>query len=200
MATLMVFCRDGLLREGLIQLCRGCGDTSVRIEVRAASGDDSADAIGDDAADAVLLAVDTGGVGWDAVTGWRGRHPTLPLLVLGDRSDYDALRRALTAGARGYLDYRSCERRLGDALRTLLDGGVYAPPQATPAPPPGAPSLTPRQQDVLALLRSGRSNKEIARTLRLAEGTIKIHCMAIFRELGVANRTQAALRAEQLFG
>ncbi len=58
--------------------------------------------------------------------------------------------------------------------------------------------LTPRQRDVLALLMRGQSNKQIARLLDLSEGTVKIHCMAIFRELGVANRTQAALRAEQL--
>ncbi len=58
--------------------------------------------------------------------------------------------------------------------------------------------LTPRQVDVLYLLMRGKSNKEIARILDLSEGTVKIHCMAIFRELGVNNRTQAAIRAEQL--
>lgn len=58
--------------------------------------------------------------------------------------------------------------------------------------------LTPRQVDVLYLLMRGKSNKEIARILDLSEGTVKIHCMAIFRELGVNNRTQAAMRAEQL--
>lgn len=56
--------------------------------------------------------------------------------------------------------------------------------------------LTPRQLDVLSLIKLGKSNKEIARILELAEGTVKIHCMAIFRELGVTNRTQAAMRAE----
>ncbi len=60
--------------------------------------------------------------------------------------------------------------------------------------------LTPRQYDVLSLLMQGKSNKEIARDLQLSEGTVKIHCMAIFRELGVSNRTQAAIRAEQLLG
>jgi DNA-binding NarL/FixJ family response regulator len=58
--------------------------------------------------------------------------------------------------------------------------------------------LTPRQQGVLGLLMRGKSNKEIARFLGLSEGTIKIHCMSIYRELGVKNRTQAAMRAEQL--
>lgn len=58
--------------------------------------------------------------------------------------------------------------------------------------------LTKRQIDVLKLLVCGKSNKQIARDLHLAEGTVKLHCMAIFKEFGVTNRTQAALKAEQL--
>jgi len=61
------------------------------------------------------------------------------------------------------------------------------------------PKLTKRQRQVLELILKGMSNKDIARELKLAEGTIKIHSIAIYRELGVANRTQAALRASQLF-
>ncbi len=53
--------------------------------------------------------------------------------------------------------------------------------------------LTPRQKDVLELLCDGKSNKEISRDLNLAMGTIKVHIIAIFRELGVSNRTQAAM-------
>lgn len=58
--------------------------------------------------------------------------------------------------------------------------------------------LTKRQIDVLKLLVYGKSNKQIARDLHLAEGTVKLHCMAIFKEIGVTNRTQAALKAEAL--
>lgn len=57
--------------------------------------------------------------------------------------------------------------------------------------------LTPRQLDVLYLIRQGHSNKEIARVLDLSEGTVKIHCMSVFRELGVCNRTQAAIMSEK---
>ena len=53
--------------------------------------------------------------------------------------------------------------------------------------------LTPRQKDVLKLIRIGKSNKEIARDLDISMGTIKVHCGAIFKELGVTNRIQAAL-------
>lgn len=61
------------------------------------------------------------------------------------------------------------------------------------------PKLTKRQSQVLGLILKGLSNKDIAKELKLAEGTIKIHSIAIYRELGVSNRTQAALRARQLF-
>lgn len=53
--------------------------------------------------------------------------------------------------------------------------------------------LTPRQMEVLTLVNKGKSNKEIARDLTLTEGTVKVHCKAIFRALGVVNRTQAAV-------
>lgn len=56
-------------------------------------------------------------------------------------------------------------------------------------------SLTSRQKQVLELIVNGKSNKQIARELLVSEGTVKVHCMAIFREIGVNNRTQAALQA-----
>jgi DNA-binding NarL/FixJ family response regulator len=58
--------------------------------------------------------------------------------------------------------------------------------------------LTPRQRDVLPLLAQGMSNKEIARALKIAEATTKIHAAALCRVLGVRNRTEAAVAARQL--
>jgi len=63
-----------------------------------------------------------------------------------------------------------------------------------------APDLTPRQKDVLAALRSGHSNKEIARQLELSEATVKIHVRQLIRKFGAANRTQVALMASQFEG
>jgi DNA-binding NarL/FixJ family response regulator len=54
-------------------------------------------------------------------------------------------------------------------------------------------NLTPRQKEVLECIRIGKCNKEIARDLDLSLSTVKVHCMAIYRELGVSSRTQAAL-------
>lgn len=60
--------------------------------------------------------------------------------------------------------------------------------------------MTQRQREVLELLIQGEPNKRIARILGLSESTVKIHCMAIFRELDVSNRTQAAVRGEEIMG
>ena len=76
---------------------------------------------------------------------------------------------------------------------------AHAPLRHLPAWPgeePTGHALTARQIEVLQLVREGKSNKQIARLLDLSEGTIKVHCMAIFRALGVTNRTQAAIAAE----
>jgi DNA-binding NarL/FixJ family response regulator len=72
----------------------------------------------------------------------------------------------------------------------VLDGPVATKAQLA--------DLTPRQQDVLRLLRDGKSNKEMARILSLGAGTVKVHVAAVLRSLGVPNRTAAASIAVQL--
>ena len=62
----------------------------------------------------------------------------------------------------------------------------------------GGDQLTPRQREVLEGLRDGKSNKQIAQELGLTEGTVKVHVTAILRQLGVRNRTQAAITANGL--
>jgi DNA-binding CsgD family transcriptional regulator len=82
---------------------------------------------------------------------------------------------------------------LGPAEPQLITPTVF------PAPPaPEAPSLSPRQWQVLRLLVQGRSNKEIALTLGLAVGTVKIHTAVLFRKLEVSSRTAAAVAGARL--
>jgi DNA-binding NarL/FixJ family response regulator len=128
---------------------------------------------------------------------------------------------ALEAGVHGYLQKSLAITELTGALKTIFDGGIYVPPSladissssydgedkelqgvavetteasgtdretAAPVSP-----LTPRQQDVLDLLVQGKTNKEIAQSLGLGEGTVKIHMAAIFRYFGVTNRAAAAV-------
>lgn len=91
-----------------------------------------------------------------------------------------------------------------EALQRITSGAVYLPPISNlypddPRQSPGeSPAelwrrLTPRQHEVLQLLAEGKSNKQICRVLNVAEGTIKNHLYALFRQIGVNNRTEAAL-------
>lgn len=156
--------------------------------------------------------------GTEAIERVLAKRPDLPILVLSGRDDPATARAALDAGARGFLSKRSPTRVLIEALRLVLVGGTYVPPQALRAVPSSKPTssggappsdgpaftplkslgLTPRQVDVLALLVQGKPNKLICRTLNLAEGTVKTHTAAIYRALGVMNRTQAVYAVNRL--
>ena len=90
-----------------------------------------------------------------------------------------------------------------NALRMVLAGGIYMPPnmlghEALEQINVSINDLTPRQLQVLTLLKNVHSNKLIASDLNLAEATVKMHVTAIFKCLGVSNRTQAALEADKL--
>jgi DNA-binding NarL/FixJ family response regulator len=140
----------------------------------------------------------------------RAARPDVPVVVLSARADKpEIVRAAIGAGAKGVLPKRCAPRVLVEALRLVLVGGVYVPPQAlgsqrdaitTPASmnsvtaPTGRMhelGLTPRQTEVLELMMQGKPNKLICRALNLAEATVKTHAAAIYQALGVSNRTEA---------
>ncbi|HEV7264669.1 MAG TPA: LuxR C-terminal-related transcriptional regulator [Falsiroseomonas sp.] len=104
------------------------------------------------------------------------------ITALGPRRGATALRRLAEV-----------EAALGAATALLRATGPAAPPAAvTPAPTEPA-DLTPRQREILALLREGLPNRDIARRLGIGEGTVKLHVSAVLHRLGARNRTEAAL-------
>lgn len=121
---------------------------------------------------------------------------------------------ALEAGVHGYIPKDDGVSELTMALRKMIAGSIYVPPcvaclrsaeEGAPAPAQSqeaeAPqALTARQSDVLDLVMQGKSNKEIARDLQLAEGTIKVHMAAMFRNLGVSSRSGLASAGAKLLG
>jgi DNA-binding NarL/FixJ family response regulator len=134
-----------------------------------------------------------------AVTAFARAAPTLPIIVVSASEDPADVRRALDAGALGYAPKSASPETLVAAVRTVLAGGVYTPPlmqgpaaKAEAATRAAVEALTPRQQEVLAAVGGGLSNKEIGRRFDLSEKTVKAHMGAILTRLGVANRTQAA--------
>jgi DNA-binding NarL/FixJ family response regulator len=156
--------------------------------------------------------------GVDTVKSIMEASPKALVLVLAGRDDPATARAALEAGAHGFISRRVPTRVLVEALRLVLAGGVYIPPEAlradaaptrTRTVPPANPDasaaasqkplgLTPRQLDVLAHLVQGKPNKLICRALDLREGTIKTHIAAIYRALGVVNRTEAVYAVSKL--
>jgi len=148
--------------------------------------------------------------GAESLKAVREAYPQTALLVLSGSESRNDMLGALGAGVHGYVVKTSPDGELLAAIDRIRHGQVYVPPQmAAPQTPPTGPpepapahdppidfeGLTPRQKDVLRLLAKGRSNKEIARELALAEGTVKIHLAAVLRFLKARNRTEAAVLA-----
>lgn len=146
--------------------------------------------------------------GHEGVAEFRNQFPDLPLVIMTASESRADARRALASGALGYVLKSSPSQEMLDALIRVLDGGIYVPPILDGDEQPDDPfslmplssqgiRLTRRQLEVFNLLLQGKPNKIIARELDLSEGTVKIHVAAIFRALGVANRTEAAVAAQR---
>ena len=146
------------------------------------------------------------------LTALRERGDDLPVLVLTTFDDDELVLRALRAGAHGYLLKDVTLTQLVDAIRTLADGHTLIQPAVTdrllraisqqprtddqvlPRPQP----LTEREREILRLLASGFTNRQIATALHLANGTVKNHVSTVLQKLGVRDRTRAVLRALEL--
>jgi DNA-binding NarL/FixJ family response regulator len=137
--------------------------------------------------------------------------PGIPVIMLSTYENAPYVKRALADGAAGYLLKEATPEDLSQAINVAMSGSgnVLSPrviqnlfeDQESANSRNGHRneySLTQREHDILALLSEGRSNREIAQALFLSEKTVKAHLAAIFRKLGVTNRTQAAMMAVQM--
>ena len=164
-----------------------------------------------------------GVMGVDAIRGLREVSPSSRVLMLTVSEDAQDLATALRNGAQGYLLKTIDGDLLAEAIRRAARGEPVVSPElmaklvaafqsqgvveavaqgAAPAPTPqpepagsGGATLSPREEDVLREIARGASNKEIARTLDIAETTVKIHVQHILRKLGLTSRVQAAVYA-----
>lgn len=192
--------------------------------------------------DLVILDLFMPGVnGFELLSELCARLDGCPVVVFTASEDLADVRKAMDSGASGYIHKSTEPALMLQAIRLVLEGGVYCPaelfqtipalatrpprlpversdvplefasadqlpdplqPQDPPKPqhPPSATELvlTSRQLQVLALIAKGRSNKMIARELKLSEYTVKSHVVAILRALGAANRIEAAMLAREL--
>ncbi len=148
--------------------------------------------------------------GFSGIEALRDKQPNAKVVVISASEAHSDVREALENGAAGYIPKSSSVKIMLSALDLIFSGGVYVPAtvlregaeaESRVAVPPADPQLeqllTLRQREVLDRLREGKSNKQIAHELGLSEGTVKIHMTAIFKSLGVRNRTQAAMAFPQ---
>lgn len=144
--------------------------------------------------------------GFDLLARLTAKLPETPVAVVSASERAEDIAKAYRNGAKGYIVKSSSAEVLSHALPIILSGETYVPAAAldalsnpaalTPeaATVPGAPSLTPRQREILILIAEGLQNKEIAEQLNTVEGTIKVHVKTILEKLGVGNRTFAVVK------
>lgn len=154
------------------------------------------------AGDLVLVDLNMPGMsGPEALIALRDGFPDAKVAVVSAWEGRTEIIAALSAGVHGYIPKAMNSTEIAAAIRSVLDGQIFVPPtlgKREPGEAPRAPApvgegdkLTARQKEVLNELLKGRASKEIARSLDIAEGTVKIHLAAIYRALGVRTRAEA---------
>ena len=190
-----------LVRGGLAQLLDAADD--IEVVGQAADGGDALEVVASTRPDVVVMDLQMPGV--DGVTATRrvvADHPATQVLVLTSYSDTERIVAALDAGAVGYLLKDADPDDVIEGVRAVSRGESPIHPRAArsllgarrAAP---APELTPRETEVLSLVRAGLANKQIARRLDITERTVKAHLTSAFARIGVQDRTQAAVWAER---
>lgn len=197
MIRVLVADDHAMVREGLASVLSADGDIDV---VGAAANGEEAIALATTLAPDVVV-MDLSMPVMDGVAATRGIRSVLPgarVLVLTSFTDRERVRRAIEAGAIGYQLKDAEPAELRAAVRAASAGhapfdprvaGILLPEQSA------ADLLSAREREVLALVAQGLGNKQIAARLDIAERTVKAHLGSIFRQLGVADRTSAALWA-----
>ena len=202
--SILIADSHGLCRSGLCATLIGALNAPVLFEVDCFVA--VVDALQRDR-DFGLLAIDIDLPGLErsgGISALRADYPDLKVVALAARADRNLVLEALKAGVHGFVPKDLSTAELSHAFRTVLSGHLYVPSMMSDRPvahPPPVlrrdgvdehPVLTGRQLEVVRLIAQGKSNKEIARLLSIAEGTVKVHVAAAFRLLQVHNRVSAA--------
>ena len=127
----------------------------------------------------------------------RDRHLPIPVVIISARDDVEAIRSAHRAGAMGFLN-KSCDQRALATMLSRIAGGELCFPDVALQDAPQRPSLTPRQQQVLALLAQGHPDKRICQKLSLTPHTVRSHLKSLYALLSVHNRTECVSAARSL--
>jgi DNA-binding NarL/FixJ family response regulator len=194
-----------VVRRGLEQLVASAPD--LEVAATAADGEEAVALAASARPDVVVMDLSMPGLdGVEATRRIAAARPGLPIVVLTSFDDRRRILDALGAGATGYLLKDAEPDAVLAGIRAALEGGSPLDPRAARVlvdarrEQEPARELSPREAEVLRLVADGLANKQIARRLGIAERTVKAHLTSVFQQLGVTDRTQAALWAQEHLG
>jgi len=193
-----------LVRAGVTTLLQS--DPEITVVGEARNGREAVESVEGIGPDVVLMDLSMPEMdGVEATRAVLARQPSTKVLVLTSFSDRQRVKEVLAAGAIGYVLKDSEPADLLAAVHAAARGHVPIDPRVAAALLPaagggaggsgGADGLSPRETEVLRLVAQGLANKQIARALGITERTVKAHLGRVFREIGVLDRTSAALWA-----
>jgi DNA-binding NarL/FixJ family response regulator len=202
MIRVVVVDDHAVVRDGLAQLL--AASPEIELAGTAANGEDAVRVTLEQRPDVVLMDLSMPGIdGIEATRRVKEQLAQTNVLVLTSYSDKERVLAALDAGATGYLLKDAEPAEIVEAVRAAARGESPLHPRAAravlAARRGGDPldELTDREREVLSLLAAGLQNKQIARRLEISEKTVKAHLTSVFRRIGVADRMQAALWAQE---
>lgn len=201
MTTILLVDDHQLVRAGLAGLLDSADD--LQVVGQAADGQQALELAADLAPDVVLMDLSMPVLdGVEATRRLLAAHPAAKVVVLTSFSDQPRVADALAAGAVGYLLKDAEPRELIDGIRAAARGESPIAPKAarallTARAERERAELSEREREVLRCVAEGMPNKLIARELGISEKTVKTHLTRVFQQIGVTDRTQAALWARQ---
>lgn len=191
-----------VVRAGLAQLLATFAD--VELVGTASTGEEAVSLSAERTADVVLMDLEMPVVdGIEATRQIRAAQPEVAVVVLTSFSDRERILSALDAGAAGYLLKDAEPDAIERAIQAAARGEAPLDPKAARAllsarrAPDPANALSDREREVLAMVAEGLPNKLIAQHLGISEKTVKAHLTSVYRQIGVTDRTQAALWAKR---
>jgi len=150
--------------------------------------------------------------GIDLMLAMKAREISTPLIIVSATEHAREVERAMTAGARGYIPKSTAPEAMLEAVEKVLSGELYLPDElwtrvrsssqarrvTASISNDRSPTLSSRQHEILDLMESGKTNKQIAEVLGISQSTVKFHIAGLFRELNVRTRTECVHVARQL--
>jgi DNA-binding NarL/FixJ family response regulator len=191
-----------VVREGLVATLED--DPELTVVGAAGSAEEALPLARSERPDVILLDLELPGMdGIQAIPALTAAHPEGRIVILTAYDTDERVLGAIRSGAKGYLLKGAGLEEIARAIRAVHGGGSYLQPRiagkvlAEVSAPRRSTALSRREREVLKMVADGRSNKQIARALKITERTVKFHITTILNKLGADNRAQAAALAVQ---